>query len=250
MELPLSGYGAAVAGPPLGLSTGGGAPGGAPAHLQDDAEIRRLCDLYQRQLAELNACHSLLTVDQERLAAMLAPYVNANGELVLEQPDPDVMLFKQGLDLRLREFEEDCRRIRRTEEALQERIDRATEDYERQVQGIALSTDSRIFRRLREQQQLIEVQQQEIDQVRYEKELLQEETRRLRELAGRGAAPRPGGFSGHPAGPEPRQPPRLHHVMRADMAAPPLHGSRDPVVFPTTGQPRRWPLGAGPGPRG
>lgn len=33
----------------------------------------------------------------------LAPYVNASGELVMEAPDPDVMLFKQGLDLRLKE---------------------------------------------------------------------------------------------------------------------------------------------------
>ena len=38
-----------------------------------------------------------------------------------------------------------------------------------------MSTDSRIFKRLREQQRLIEVQQQEIDQIRFEKEMLTEE---------------------------------------------------------------------------
>ncbi|CAJ1439409.1 unnamed protein product, partial [Effrenium voratum] len=64
-------------------------------------------------------------------------------------PDPDVMLFKQGLDLRLKarkaeEFEEDCKRIQqpmperepmghvymRTEQRLQEKIDSAAADYE------------------------------------------------------------------------------------------------------------------------
>merc|ERR1712151_840951 len=53
---------------------------------------------------------------------------------------------------------------------------------EQAVQGNAMSTDSRIFKRLREQQRLIDLQQSEIDQIRYEKELLQEETRKLRQM--------------------------------------------------------------------
>merc|ERR1711862_744438 len=118
----------------------GGAPAGAvtnqlPKHVKQDLEIQKLCELYQQQLAELNACHSLLTVDQERLAAMLAPFVNSSGELVMQAPDPDVLLFKDGLDLRLKEFQEDCRRIQKTEERLQELIDTATSDYEHAVQG-------------------------------------------------------------------------------------------------------------------
>jgi len=159
-----------------------------PKHVRQDAEIAQLCDLYQQQLAELNACHSLLTVDQGRLAAMLAPYVNANGTLEMRAADPMVMLFKDGLDLRLKEFEEDCKRIQATEAKLQQKIDDATTDYEQAVNGIAMSTDSRIFKRLKEQQTLIEVQQAEIDQIRFEKELLQEETRRLRSLSGRDQA--------------------------------------------------------------
>eukprot|EP00418_Pyrodinium_bahamense_P064556 CAMPEP_0179101452 /NCGR_PEP_ID=MMETSP0796-20121207/46907_1 /TAXON_ID=73915 /ORGANISM="Pyrodinium bahamense, Strain pbaha01" /LENGTH=208 /DNA_ID=CAMNT_0020799303 /DNA_START=148 /DNA_END=774 /DNA_ORIENTATION=+ len=203
-----------------------------PKHLQQDFEIKKLCDLYQQQLAELNACHSLLTADQERLASMLAPYMDARGELVMSKPDPDVLLFKEGLDLRLREFEEDCKRIKRTEGALQERIDQAAVDYERAVHSIAMSSDSRVFRRLREQQQLIDLQQQEIDQVRYEKELLQEETQRLRALAGQAAtiASPPCATAG--AGPVAFE--RLHHMRWATSAAPPLEGTRQPVLFPST----------------
>jgi len=106
-----------------------------PKTLQQDMEIQQLCDLYQQQLAELNACHSLLTVDQERLAAMLAPYVNSHGELVMEAPDPDVMLFKDGLDLRLKEFEEDCKRIQATEAKLQRKIERSRQTTNRRFTG-------------------------------------------------------------------------------------------------------------------
>merc|ERR1719203_1103575 len=112
--VPLSRIGAAAAGP-----SSGGYVNQLPRHLQQDLEIQQLADLYQQQLAELNACHSLLTVDQERLAGMLAPYMDSNGKLVMDRPDPNVMLFKQGLDLRLKEFEEDCKRIKRTEEQLE-----------------------------------------------------------------------------------------------------------------------------------
>merc|ERR1719426_593049 len=173
----LGAFGAAAAGAPAGSLVNG-----LPRHVQQDLEIQKLTELYQQQLAELNACHSLLTVDQERLAQMLAPFVNSSGELVMQAPDPDVLLFKDGLDLRLKEFQEDCHRIQKTEERLSELIDKATTEYEHAVQGIAMSTDSRIFKRLREQQKLIEVQQQEIDQIRFEKDMLGEETKRLREI--------------------------------------------------------------------
>lgn len=205
-----------------------------PSHLQQDLEIQQLADLYQQQLAELNACHSLLTVDQERLAGMLAPYMDSNGKLVMDRPDPNVMLFKQGLDLRLKEFEEDCKRIRRTEEQLEAKINAATNDFEKAVQGNAMSTDSRIFKRLREQQRLIELQQSEIDQIRYEKELLQDETKKLREMTHRSAATELRGRAQHK---EAAAFPSLHRMYENGDRAPNLPGTSYPVVFPTSQNP-------------
>lgn len=187
-EVPLARYGTVAASPHSDPSKA--YVHDLPRKVRQDMEIQQLCDLYQSQLAELNACHSLLTVDQEKLASMLAPYVNASGQLVMETPDPDVLLFKAGLDLRLKEFEEDCKRIQKTERRLQEKIDEAASDYEQAVHGMAMTTDTRIYKRLKEQQRQIELQQQEIDQVRFEKETLQEETKRLREMLQRGQ-PRP-----------------------------------------------------------
>mmetsp|Transcript_19757 Transcript_19757/g.42311 ORF Transcript_19757/g.42311 Transcript_19757/m.42311 type:complete len:200 (-) Transcript_19757:91-690(-) len=187
-------------------------------------EIQKLCDQYQEQLAELNACHSLLVIDQERLASMLAPYVNASGVLVMESPDPDVLLFKKGLDLRLAQFEEDCKRIQATERRLQQCIENATTEYEEAVTGIAKNSDSRIFKRLREQQRQIELQQQEIDQVRFEKELLQEETRRLRDLTASAQQYAPRREEGL------TELPSLHAMYDAHRNPDPLPGTSAPVI--------------------
>eukprot|EP00929_Paragymnodinium_shiwhaense_P034538 TRINITY_DN18779_c0_g5_i1.p1 TRINITY_DN18779_c0_g5~~TRINITY_DN18779_c0_g5_i1.p1 ORF type:complete len:244 (-),score=76.78 TRINITY_DN18779_c0_g5_i1:432-1163(-) len=227
-HVPMAQYGAQAARPQAGQSVTPVA-NALPKHLQQDLEIQQLADLYQQQLAELNACHSLLTVDQERLASMLAPYVNAQGELVMDAPDPDVLLFKDGLDLRLKEFEEDCKRIQATEAKLQRKIDEATTDYEQAVHGIAMSTDSRIYRRLREQQRLIDLQQQEIDQVRFEKELLQEETRRLRMMTARDQRAAYNASMGQNQSGVPF--PRLHETYEARREAPPMEGTSQEVLF-------------------
>jgi len=157
-------------------------PGNLPHYARQDAEIQQLTDVYQQQLVELNACHSLLQADQERLSQMLLPYVNASGQLVLEAADPAIIMFKDGLELRLAEFKEDCKRIQQIERRLQAKIDAATAEYEHTVQDVSNVADARILKRLREQQRLIDIQQAEIDEVRHEKNCLQAETQRLREL--------------------------------------------------------------------
>lgn len=233
-QVPMASYGNRAVRPggqPPGAAGYGSVVNNLAPHLRQDIEIQRLCDLYQQQLAELNACHSLLTVDQERLATMLAPYVNSAGELGMDAPDPDVLLFKQGLDLRLLEFEEDCKRIEATESKLQKKIDEATTGYEQAVQGISMTTDSRIYKRLREQQRLIELQQAEIDQIRFEKELLADETQRLRQMTGRDQR-EAYEANRQKVGREASMPlPSLHETYDARQPAPPLDGTGQNVLF-------------------
>lgn len=193
-----------------------------------DVDIERLSDEYQKQLAELNAAHSLLTVDQQRLADML--YVDSSGG-VTGMLNDDVRLFKEGLDFRLKEFEESCNRIQEIERQLQEKIDEATTDYEQAVHGIAMSTDSRIMKRLREQQRLIELQQHEIDQVRFEKVMLEEETKRLRDMTASGQPTNPRAAEGRAAARfGDNRYLSLHMQREAARAAPPIAGSNR-VVF-------------------
>eukprot|EP00397_Hematodinium_sp_SG-2012_P043316 GEMP01048128.1.p1 GENE.GEMP01048128.1~~GEMP01048128.1.p1 ORF type:complete len:277 (+),score=69.00 GEMP01048128.1:250-1080(+) len=153
-----------------------------PEFMKEDIQIRELVNLYQQQLVELNACHSLLQADQELLARKLAPYKNESGQLVVQEPSDDVLLFKQGLELRIAEFKEDCTRIHETEKKLERLIRQATTDYERSLNEVSETADSRILRRLRQQSTLIQVQQNEVDQLRLEKNILEAQTRKLREL--------------------------------------------------------------------
>ena len=156
-----------------------------PKHAAEDIAIAQLTDLYQQQLSELNACHSLLLADQERLATLLAPHITPSGQIspeALQQLDPMVLVFKEGLDLRLNEFQEDCRRIQATERRLQRKIEQAAADYEANFLATSGLADARILKRLREQQRLIQIQQQELDQARFEKELLEGENNRLKVL--------------------------------------------------------------------
>ena len=156
-----------------------------PRHAAEDVEIAQLTDLYQAQLVELQAAHGLLLGDQERLAELLAPHLTPSGAIApeaLQQLDPKVLLFKEGLDLRVSEFQEDCRRIQATERRLQSKIERAAEEYERNFLQSSGLVDARVLKRVREQQRLIQVQQGELDQLKFEKEILQAENRRLKEL--------------------------------------------------------------------
>jgi len=226
MQVSLSSYGTSAAGPPV--------MGGLPQHVKKDLQIQQECDLYQQQLADLNACHSLLMVDQERLAAMLAPYVDERGNLVMTSLNDDIKLFKEGLDLRLKEFQEDCNRIKDTERRLNNLIEGVTQDYQQAIDGMSMSSDSRILKRLKEQQQLIVLQQQEIDQIQYEKQLLEEETKKLRLMAQRsGAGLRtPGSSSGFvqaPPSSEYAQLPSYHRDRYARNPAPMMPGTNGPV---------------------
>ena len=48
--------------------------------------------------------------DQGQLARLLAPYLDSDGRPLLPLNE-DLLLLKRGIDLRLLEFEEDCKRI-------------------------------------------------------------------------------------------------------------------------------------------
>merc|ERR1719410_3090622 len=224
MQVSLSSYGTSAAGPPTVT--------GLPQHVKKDFQIQQECDLYQQQLADLNACHSLLMVDQERLAAMLAPYMDERGNLVMTSLNDDIKLFKEGLDLRLLEFQEDCKRIKDTERRLNNLIEGVTQDYQQAVDGMTMSSDNRILKRLKEQQRLIVLQQQEIDQIQYEKQLLEEETKKLRLMAQRSVAGlRAPGDSGlvQTTPSEYAKQPSYHQDRYARSEAPMIPGTNRPV---------------------
>eukprot|EP00916_Digyalum_oweni_P020806 GHVL01034667.1.p1 GENE.GHVL01034667.1~~GHVL01034667.1.p1 ORF type:complete len:260 (-),score=53.39 GHVL01034667.1:89-868(-) len=156
-------------------------PANLPPWAKSNYEIAQLTDLYQQQLAELHAEHSLLLNDQERLAGALAPFIMPNGQIVAPL-DSDLILFKQGLDLRLTEFEEDCGRIQQTERRLQRKIEECTINYESQLMEAQGFAESRLLATIKDQQKIIELLTREVDEMRSQRDLYCSETKRLRKV--------------------------------------------------------------------
>ncbi|PHJ25026.1 rna-binding protein [Cystoisospora suis] len=144
-----------------------------------NAEIAALVDLYQQQLAEINAEHSLLLEDQAKLAAFIAPYLDSDGRVIGEFDDT-VLLFKQGLDLRLLEYEEDCRRIQQTERRLQRKIDDVCLRYESMVMEAHGFAESRLLGQVKDLQRVIWLLHSELDELRFQRDIYADETKRLR----------------------------------------------------------------------
>ena len=157
---------------PIIASTGG-----------EDEEIRLLTEQLQMELGNLASTHSVLEADMQRLASMLGPFMTPAGRLNLpEKMDPKILLFKQGLDFRISEYNEDCRRLENVQERLQRKLEEAAGAYERTFMGATGLADARIIRRLEELQRIIQVQQQELDQARFERDVVADEAKRLRHM--------------------------------------------------------------------
>ena len=205
----------------------------------EDEEIRLLTEQLQFELGNLSSTHSVLEQDMQRLASMLAPFMTAAGRLNLPEGgklDPKILLFKQGLDFRIAEYNEDCKRLEQVQSRLQRKLEEAAGSYERTFMGVSGLADARIIRRLEELQRVIQVQQQELDQARFERDVVADEAKRLRQMF-----IRKGPHPGVPVSTLPRQEPYSNgvgslHVATAakfaPMAGPSLVNAKPAAVSP------------------
>lgn len=190
---------------PIIASTGG-----------EDEEIRLLTDQLQLELGNLASTHSVLEADMQRLASMLGPFMTPAGRLNLpEKMDGKILLFKQGLDFRISEYNEDCKRLENIQDRLQRKLEEAAGAYERTFMGATGLADARIIRRLEELQRIIQVQQQELDQARFERDVVADEAKRLRHMFVKNGASTKPPMAGLAQDPYSTVPTSLHTVTSA-----------------------------------
>eukprot|EP00918_Siedleckia_nematoides_P041298 GHVU01089672.1.p1 GENE.GHVU01089672.1~~GHVU01089672.1.p1 ORF type:complete len:460 (-),score=131.73 GHVU01089672.1:683-2062(-) len=146
------------------------------------------------------------------MARLLEPYLNKDGSLVAT-PDERILLFKQGLDLRMVELDEDCRRIQQTERRLQRKIDECTLTYETMVFDAQGFAESRLMKQIQEQQRVITLQQRELDELRFQRDLYADETTRLRGIC------RYGNWDHLGPGIVPRSPPQTPRTLHEHYSA-------------------------------
>jgi hypothetical protein len=93
------------------------------------------------------------------------------------------ILYKQGLDLQLKELDDGCRRIWRTERRLQNKLHEVMVSAEGQYAEAAGLADGRTLKQLAENERIIEQQALEMEELRFQRDVLKDETRRLQALA-------------------------------------------------------------------
>ncbi|CAD7944117.1 unnamed protein product [Amoebophrya sp. A25] len=185
-------------------------------HKLYEAEAKELAALYDLQLQELTACQQLLLADQERFAYLLADHSNRfdevhNGEedeqarytdewnmmaatnrrlktehskYILSREVQLLKILREGLDLRVQELIEDSRRIERTEERLRRKIFLAIQEYEIALLcSTGLVSSTALLRRMRQQERVLGRQQEVLDQLRFHRDLEEDECKRLRQIA-------------------------------------------------------------------
>lgn len=142
-------------------------------------EARHLIEAYQRLLEELLPAQEAIEADQERMAWGLAQAKQARPPDA--SLDMQVFVFLDGLELRIRDFEEGCFKLSQVER----RLERCLDDVESQLELEAVQqaglVDEVLAARLVEQRRVIKLQQEELDQLHFEHQVLSEEASRLRE---------------------------------------------------------------------
>eukprot|EP00929_Paragymnodinium_shiwhaense_P001631 TRINITY_DN10186_c0_g2_i1.p1 TRINITY_DN10186_c0_g2~~TRINITY_DN10186_c0_g2_i1.p1 ORF type:complete len:312 (+),score=79.99 TRINITY_DN10186_c0_g2_i1:158-1093(+) len=140
-------------------------------------EAWSLAETYRRMLDIVGAMQALLEMDQESLALLLREaHAAQNPEL-----DVKVFLLQEGIELRLRELEEECRRLASVELRLQRAIDEAEAECEIEAIREAGLVDPRLLEKLLDQRKVIKLQQEELDQMKFERDVLLDDAARLRE---------------------------------------------------------------------
>eukprot|EP00927_Polykrikos_kofoidii_P076975 TRINITY_DN73973_c0_g1_i1.p1 TRINITY_DN73973_c0_g1~~TRINITY_DN73973_c0_g1_i1.p1 ORF type:complete len:302 (-),score=69.23 TRINITY_DN73973_c0_g1_i1:51-956(-) len=136
-----------------------------------------LTELYRSMLDILTTSEAELEADQERLALMLSQAQSLQDPAV----DIQVFLLHEGIELRLRELNEECRRLAIVELRLERCIDEAEAQCEIDAVRTCGLVDPRLLDKLVDQRRVIRLQQQEMDQIRFDRDVLADDAARLRE---------------------------------------------------------------------
>eukprot|EP00747_Dinoflagellata_sp_TGD_P200363 gnl/TRDRNA2_/TRDRNA2_73759_c1_seq1.p1 gnl/TRDRNA2_/TRDRNA2_73759_c1~~gnl/TRDRNA2_/TRDRNA2_73759_c1_seq1.p1 ORF type:complete len:316 (-),score=76.48 gnl/TRDRNA2_/TRDRNA2_73759_c1_seq1:40-957(-) len=119
-----------------------------------------------------------IEADQERLAKLMATLVNnPRDELLYSQ----IQLFRDGLELRIREFDEECRRLHATQRRMQHKVDEAEASFELEAIQSNRLVDPKLVEKLVEQRRVIRLQQEELEQLTFERDVLSDDAARLRQ---------------------------------------------------------------------
>eukprot|EP00405_Crypthecodinium_cohnii_P049253 CAMPEP_0206601568 /NCGR_PEP_ID=MMETSP0325_2-20121206/46724_1 /ASSEMBLY_ACC=CAM_ASM_000347 /TAXON_ID=2866 /ORGANISM="Crypthecodinium cohnii, Strain Seligo" /LENGTH=266 /DNA_ID=CAMNT_0054113599 /DNA_START=108 /DNA_END=904 /DNA_ORIENTATION=- len=142
-------------------------------------EAKSLAHAYMRLVDKLTYDRRKLVDDQESLALMLS---DAQATFPPDEAlETQLFFLRDGLELRLREFEEECRRASAVERRFQRKLDDVEAECEIETVKAIDKVDPRLIDKMEEQRRIIRLQQDELDQIYFERDVLMDDIERLKE---------------------------------------------------------------------
>ncbi|PHJ25614.1 rna-binding protein [Cystoisospora suis] len=148
----------------------------------EDRSLPVLARIYQEQVAALTEAHEEIMRDKRQLETLLEPYMTPNGQKLAQEPSEDILMFKEGLDIRLQQFNEDCNRASRLEWVLQRKLQETSEKESKALSThpCQVQATCEALKKVKDQERLIKILQHELDEQLYYNDLFAEQLRRMR----------------------------------------------------------------------
>lgn len=155
-------------------------------------DTQKLREAYRRELESLTNEHELLLLDFRELEERIHSAEGNPSSAPLQPPSEEVLFLKQGFDLRVQQFKEDCDRVERLRLKLQrslERDQRANEEGGDSAGGKglmsreAVAVNCTLLKRVKDQDRLIGILQRELEELQYEQALVENHLKKLRRAA-------------------------------------------------------------------
>ncbi|KFG62873.1 hypothetical protein TGRUB_291650 [Toxoplasma gondii RUB] len=148
----------------------------------EDMSVPALVRTYQAQITALTHAHEEIMRDKVRLERLMEPYVCPKTRELVAEPSEDILLLKKGFDIRLQQFNEDCRKASKLEWIIQRKLVHIEEKEDKWVATHPCQVEAtcRALKKVKDQGRLIKILQHELDECLYFNDLYAEQLRKMR----------------------------------------------------------------------
>ncbi|PFH31980.1 hypothetical protein BESB_019210 [Besnoitia besnoiti] len=167
---------------------------------EEDLSIPALVQLYQAEVTALTEAHEEIMRDKRHLEKLLEPYISSRSPEHATEPGEDILLYKEGFDIRLQQFNENCKKASKLEWILQRKLAQVAEKEEKSVVAhpCQVQATCRALKKIKDQERLIKLLQRELDECLHYNDLYAEQLRKMRSECSSlpvGAKPQPPFYS-------------------------------------------------------
>ncbi|CBZ51247.1 conserved hypothetical protein [Neospora caninum Liverpool] len=144
--------------------------------------VPELVETYQAEVAALTQAHEEIMRDKAHLEKLLEPYMSPDSREMVAEPSEEILLLKKGFDIRLQQFNENCKKASKLEWIIQRKLRHVSEKEDKVVvtHPCQVQATCRALKKIKDQGRLIKILQHELDECLYFNDLYAEQLRKMR----------------------------------------------------------------------